>query len=268
MQHYRSLQTYVPPLIADWIREQARVRKTSVSVVVRELLVAAWNREIEPGSRPSGTDPARQLVFMTVALDALLMHHNDPTLRERTLAEYHRRLAALGLFKASNQDDKAKRGLKRIHPQVIYWMRVSEALSFDEYWNDARFAAKHPQIPGPKMRMVGDRTYRHEVGSDRWLFDLSMHYLPPAAQGAGGHVARDTAVDRILLGDAFTYWGDTGPKVPDPLLGLFPNPRGQKKPPAGPLLTELHQLIDLDNPLGVVGDPADWNNTRYFPPTW
>jgi hypothetical protein len=109
MQHYRSLQTYVPPLIADWIREQARVRKTSVSVVVRELLVAAWNREIEPGSRPSGTDPARQLVFMTVALDALLMHHNDPTLRERTLAAYHRRLAALGLFKSPDHEGSADR---------------------------------------------------------------------------------------------------------------------------------------------------------------
>jgi hypothetical protein len=107
MQHYRSLQTYVPPLIADWIREQARVKETSVSVVVREVLVAAWNRELEPDARPSGPDPARQLVFMTVALDALLMHHDDPALRERTLAAYHRRLAALGLFKASRQDDNA-----------------------------------------------------------------------------------------------------------------------------------------------------------------
>lgn len=104
MQHYRSLQTYVPPLIADWIRDQARVRETSVSVVVREVLVAVWNRELEPDARPSGPDPARQLVFMTVALDALLMHHDDPALRERTLAAYHRRLAALGLIKRPNQE--------------------------------------------------------------------------------------------------------------------------------------------------------------------
>ena len=37
---------------------------------------------------------------MTVALDALLMHHDDPALRERTLTAYHRRLAALGLIAA------------------------------------------------------------------------------------------------------------------------------------------------------------------------
>ena len=100
MQHYTKIQTYVPPLIADWIREQARLKETSVSVVMRELLVAAWNRESDPASRSSGTDPTRQLVFMTVALDALLMHHDDPALRERTLAAYHRRLAALGLIAA------------------------------------------------------------------------------------------------------------------------------------------------------------------------
>ena len=159
----------------------------------------------------------------------------------------------------------SKRGLKRIYPQVIYWMRVSEAICFDEYWGDARFAAKRPQIPGPKMRMVGDRTYRHDPVSGEWLFDHSMHYLPPAAQGGGGHVARDTKVDRLLLGQEFTYWGDIGPKVPDHLLTLFPNPRGQKCPNSGPLLTELHELVGISNPQGVVGDPADWENARYFP---
>ena len=97
MHHYHSLQTYVPPLIADWIKQQAEARSTSVSVVVRELLVTAWTRDNDQVLRPTGADPERQHVFMTVALDALLAHHDDPTLRERTLAAYHRRLAKLGL---------------------------------------------------------------------------------------------------------------------------------------------------------------------------
>ena len=158
-----------------------------------------------------------------------------------------------------------KRGLNRIHPQVIYWMRVSEAMCFDEYWNDPRFAAKQPQIPGPKLRMVGDRTYRRDTEASSWLFDLSMHYLPPASQGNGGHVVRDTKVDRLLVGRDFTYWGKVGPKLPDHLLELFPSRRGQKCPEAGPLLAELHEFVGLDDPQGVVGDPADWDNARYFP---
>lgn len=97
MIHYQKLQAYVPPLIIDWIRQQAALRNTTVSVVVRELLVAAWTRDNDQVLRPAGADPERQHLFMTVALDALLAHHDDPTLRERTLAAYHRRLAKLGL---------------------------------------------------------------------------------------------------------------------------------------------------------------------------
>jgi hypothetical protein len=97
VQRHQSLQTYVPPLIADWVREQARIKQVSASIVVRDLLVAAWTRENDAELRPAGTDPQRQGVFATVALDALLSHHPDETLRERTIAAYHRRLERLGL---------------------------------------------------------------------------------------------------------------------------------------------------------------------------
>ena len=96
---------------------------------------------------------------------------------------------------------------------------------------------------------------------------MKRRFLPPAAQGNRDHVARDTKVDRLLLAQDFTYWGNTGPQIPAHLLGLFPNPRGQKCLEAGSLLTDLHQLVGLDKPLGVVGDPADWDNVRYFPPS-
>ena len=103
MQRHQSLQSYVPRLIADWIRDQARLKQVSVSIVVRDLLVAAWTRDNNAPLRPTGTDPERQRVFATVALDALLAHHPDATLRERTLAAYHRRLERLGLVQASGK---------------------------------------------------------------------------------------------------------------------------------------------------------------------
>ncbi|MAS03343.1 MAG: hypothetical protein CL534_01350 [Ahrensia sp.] len=104
MQRYRVLQTYVPPLIADWILEQSSTRDTSVSVVIRDHLVAAWNRDNDHADRPGGTDPARQLVFLTTALDALLASHSDETLRKRTHTAYHRRLAQLGFIPAREKE--------------------------------------------------------------------------------------------------------------------------------------------------------------------
>ena len=157
-----------------------------------------------------------------------------------------------------------KRGLGRIHPQLIYWMRVDEALTFDQYWADPRFHKKRPQIPGPQMSMVGDRTYRHEGEGAEWSFDRSMHFAPDAAQTGGGHVVRDTKVDRVLVSQRYTYWGGSGPAVPNHLLPVFPGGRGQKCTDGGALLAELHAFIGLTHPLRLVADPADWGNKRYF----
>lgn len=159
-----------------------------------------------------------------------------------------------------------RRGLGRYHPQIIYWMRVDLTLSFDQYWNDPRFVRKRPQIPGPKMSMVGDRTYRHEDDSSDWSFDTSMHYVASAPQTDGGHVVRDTKVDRVLLSQHYTYWGKSGPVVPDHLLPLFPVRRGQRCSRDAALLAQLHDLIGLNRPLGLEGEPADWDNPRYFKP--
>jgi hypothetical protein len=157
-----------------------------------------------------------------------------------------------------------KRGLGHYHPQLIYWMRVDVELTFDQYWNDPRFTRKRPQIPGPKMSMVGDRTYRHEGEGADWSFDTSMHYIASAVQTNGGHVVRDTKVDRVLLSQHYTYWGKSGPAVPDHLLSLFPALRGQKCNHDAALLAQLHALIGVNKPMRLAGDPADWGNRRYF----
>lgn len=57
---------------------------------------------------------------------------------------------------------------------------------------------------------------------------------------------------------------EDGPKLPDHLVGLFPNPRGHKYKHDAQRLLELHKFIALHEPQFVVGDPADWDNPRYF----
>ena len=165
-------------------------------------------------------------------------------------------------------------GLRRIHPQLIYWMQVDEALTFDQYWEDPRFARKKPLIPASKLRMVGDNTYRHAPGGRKWRFGKSMHFVPEETQEKvdpekhpehGGHVQTDTSVNRVLLSQRYTYWGGSGPAIPNHLLSLFPKARGYKcnHPEPGPV-HELHQFVDLAVPRQLLGEPADWGNQRYF----
>lgn len=107
MDHRCRLQTYVPRPLADWIRGKARDQKVSASIIIRDLLVEAWQSEIDPRMRPAALDPVRQNLFITVALDALLASHADGSLRQRTHEAYNRRLARLGLSAsvAGGQDE-------------------------------------------------------------------------------------------------------------------------------------------------------------------
>jgi len=104
MDRHLSLQTYVPRLIADWVKQQARDQNVSVSIIVRDHLVEVWQRENAPKSKRAALDPARQNLFITVALDALLSSHPDGQLRQRTHEAYARQLARRGLSREAGDE--------------------------------------------------------------------------------------------------------------------------------------------------------------------
>lgn len=97
MTRQDRLQTFVSPSVGNWVRQCAADHGVSVSVFVRDLIVAAWQRDNDVKDRPAGLDPARQSIFISVALDALLASHSDASLRDRTHEAYRRRLERLGL---------------------------------------------------------------------------------------------------------------------------------------------------------------------------
>ena len=97
MYRDRRFQTYVTPTLETWIRQVAADRQVSTSIVIGDCVFDAWHRAIEANLKTPATDPVRQNIFITVALDALLTHHPDSTLREKTVAAYQRRLEKLGL---------------------------------------------------------------------------------------------------------------------------------------------------------------------------
>ena len=97
MTRQDRLQTFVSLSVGNWVRQCAADHGVSVSVFIRDLIVAAWQRDNEAKERPAGLDPARQAIFISVALDALLASHSDASLRDRTHEAYRRRLERLGL---------------------------------------------------------------------------------------------------------------------------------------------------------------------------
>ncbi|MBX9829551.1 MAG: hypothetical protein K2Y27_31745 [Xanthobacteraceae bacterium] len=95
MSRRYHLACYVTPEIFATFRELARSRHMTVTGLLRRLVVA----EIEASSLLDPGDLERNIVFLVRAVNALLAA-NDPRLRDRVVAEWHREV-----FEEGGRDD-------------------------------------------------------------------------------------------------------------------------------------------------------------------
>ena len=48
--------------------------------------------------------------------------------------------------------------------KLVYMAKVSEIITFDEYWSNPRFLCKKPIMNGSVKKLYGDNIYHHEGG--------------------------------------------------------------------------------------------------------
>ncbi|MDO8347181.1 MAG: hypothetical protein Q7S85_04725 [Rugosibacter sp.] len=149
---------------------------------------------------------------------------------------------------------------------LVYGMRVSEVMTFDEYTADPRFDLKKPFRNGSRKQSCGDNIYFRQGPREAWQQLDSFH-----SQGNGTlnpqHVQRDTSVNRVLVSNNFVYFGGAGPKFSAELrdrdgrplcksgIGLtcFDDPQ---------LLASLESWISRLGVRGYQGAPFEWLTLR------
>lgn len=75
--------------------------------------------------------------------------------------------------------------------QLIYAMRVEEAMSFEEYWTDPRFQLKKPALTGDQEFRCGDNIYHRDPATGDWIQAPGYHSFENGCQDPY-HVERDT----------------------------------------------------------------------------
>lgn len=149
---------------------------------------------------------------------------------------------------------------------VVFAMRVTDTLTFNQYWSAGRFQSKKPNLRGSKKQAFGDNIYRKDRGTDRWHQANSHHSLEDGSPNPT-NVAADTATDRVLVSDDFVYWGGSGPEVPAHFLNYGPQHvslcvvRNHKNAFPADFVQEFIAWIRSHNQKGYVGDPLDWRQT-------
>lgn len=173
-----------------------------------------------------------------------------------------RRTASVGdwVVGCGSANQAVKRG-----GHLVYAMKVTEILSFDEYSVDPRFSSKKPYRSGSRKQSCGDNIYYRGDEQSIWKQRDSFH-----AQADGtpnpDHINKDTSVNRILISNDYVYFGGEGPTFPEDLKSREGHPIC-KSGIGHACYDDPNVIVDLEKWVrslgaGYQGAPFEWLTLR------
>ncbi|MEQ3634406.1 hypothetical protein [Thalassolituus sp.] len=150
-----------------------------------------------------------------------------------------------------SNDSRIKRG-----GHIVYAMKITEAISFNSYWSDARFQKKKPNLNSSYVKACGDNIY-HQMPDNTWV-QLDSYHSNKDGSANPNHVRRDTGVDRVLISDNYIYFGAEGPLLPEELQSsIVLKGRGRKKTSDITIISKFESWLEELNLSGYQGKPYD-----------
>lgn len=152
--------------------------------------------------------------------------------------------------------------------RIVYAMQVSEKITFNEYYNDARFEKKKPILTGSKKQARGDNIYYAE--SNDWAQIDSFHSNVDGSPHRE-HIEIDTEVDAVLVGEKFIYFGKDGLFIPDHFIsegkklchaGIGRSKFVSDKPTDYELIEKFIKWYEGFDEKGYVSHPYDWSDKQ------
>ena len=147
---------------------------------------------------------------------------------------------------------------------LIYAMRVTETMTFNEYWKDERFCRKQPNLRGSKKQAFGDNIYSKDITGE-WHQQDSHHSYEDGSYNPH-NILRDTKVDKVLLSRDYAYWGGSGPAIPQNFRNyngydICCATQGHKRLFPEDLVKDFVTWFRARNANGYLGAPLDWPRT-------
>lgn len=169
-----------------------------------------------------------------------------PNIRERCLEG-----DAIAGFSSNKKDEQCK---------LICFMKVTESMSFDEYWGDARFQKKKPVFAQQIQEYYGDNIYHHD-DKGVWIQENSHHSREGGAVNTK-NLLHDTRINRVLISEKYWYFGENAIILPVEFKDLIPYWRDYKK---FDVATEkkLEDFLEKNYQVGIGGKPARWINSEF-----
>jgi hypothetical protein len=131
--------------------------------------------------------------------------------------------------------------------KCIYAMKVTQKLTYNDYWLDPTFLDKRPVRNGSKTMMLGDNIYYYDEDTFKWMQAHSHHSNPDGSINTS-NVENDTKSDKILISRHFYYFGSSAPIIPENILQELGYANGRN-----------HRVFDYNSAVNLV----NWVETTY-----
>lgn len=142
---------------------------------------------------------------------------------------------------------------KHLDYRLVYAMRVSEKLSFGEFFQDSIFEIKKPTfVIDDLQKIMGDNFYKPT--GDTFIQLPSLHSHPDGSENSEKKL-RDLSGKYVLAGTEYFYYGNSGETLPHSLDYLLVG-RGHRSQFTQPEIFRALRHIDTLLP-GVQGKPRD-----------
>ncbi|HGM7334413.1 TPA: hypothetical protein ACKQCJ_000716 [Stenotrophomonas maltophilia] len=145
--------------------------------------------------------------------------------------------------------------------QLICAMRVTEKITFQQYWDNQRFSIKRPAFNSSLAHAYGDNIY-HRDAAGIWIQERSHHSFGDGSLNDENLTRDTTTSDAVLLSTDFAYYGRNSIPIPGELrsfLGddLYPNTRDYRSNFDERFVAAINKWFERLNK-GMHGYPIDW----------
>jgi hypothetical protein len=137
--------------------------------------------------------------------------------------------------------------------KLVYAMKISEKMTFDQYWVDPRFSCKKPVFTKSRRFCYGDNIYHHNENQD-WIQENSHHSNLDGTINML-NLNRDTKTNAVLISNNYFYWGNNACDIPETLKTIYHPYIGHKTCSDEALINDFVIWIQTNFELGKHGSP-------------
>lgn len=151
---------------------------------------------------------------------------------------------------------------KSFRHRLVFAMKVSQKITFNEYWKSPEFQYKKPILNGSLKQMYGDNIYYFDEKNKKWHQENSHHSLDNGEINKL-NLNRDTKGKYVLIANDFFYFGRDMIEIPkgikdELVIGIGFKKINEEK------AKELINFLNANYHHGIYGEPVSFEDfVRY-----